>query len=137
MKLLRINASPTPKDLRIFAALWLGFVGGAAVLAWVRGAGGLAGALGIAAGGVGVLGLAWPRSVLGVYLGAVYAAFPVGFVVSHLILGIVYYLVIAPVGLCARLFGYDPLERRFDAARKSYWTAREGARPPASYFDQH
>lgn len=137
MKLIRLNTDPSPKDLRLFAVLWLLFVGCAGFLAWRRGAVGLAAALWVAAGGIGALGLAWPRAVRGVYLGAVLVAFPIGFVVSHLILGGVYFLVITPVGLCARLCGYDPLERRFDRARKSYWRVREPGRPPASYFRQH
>lgn len=137
MKLLRINAAPSPKDLRLFSVLWLLFSGFAGWLAWSKGALGLASALWIAAAGVGAIGLLSPRKVRGVYLGAVYAAFPIGFVVSHLILGVVFYLVLTPVGLCARLFGYDPLERKLDAAKKSYWTERDEIRTPSSYFDQH
>lgn len=137
MKLLRINRHPSAWDLRVFATLWLIFLGGAGWLAWRQGASGLATALWVAGAGIGLTGLAWPQAVRGVYFGAVYAAFPIGFVVSHLILGGVYFLVITPVGLCARLFGYDPLERKFDRARKSYWQPRGPARPPAGYFRQH
>lgn len=137
MGLLRINRHPSVRDLRLFAVLWLLFAGFAGFLAWRQGATGLAAALWVAAGGIGAAGLLRPPAVRGVYLGAVYAVFPIGFVVSHLILGLVYFLVITPVGLCARLCRYDPLERRFDRARKTYWIAREPSRPPSSYFRQH
>lgn len=137
MKLLRINTAPLPKDLRLFAVLWILFVGFAGWLAWRKGLTGVAAALWIAAGGIGAVGLLSPMKVRGVYLGAAYAAFPIGFVVSHLILGLVFYLVLTPVGLCARLCGYDPLERRFDKAKKSYWAKRDQIRTPSSYFDQH
>ena len=137
MSLVRINRNPTAKDLRVFAALWLVFLGVLGALAWRKDATGLAAALWIAGGGIGAVGLVWPRQVRGVYLGAVYAAFPIGFVVSHLVLGAVYFLVLTPIGWMARLFGHDPLQKKFDPARKSYWIEREGSRPPASYFRQH
>ncbi|HYC70262.1 MAG TPA: SxtJ family membrane protein [Opitutaceae bacterium] len=137
MKLLRLNVDPSPRDLRLFSVLWLLFVGLAGFLAWRKGAVPLAATLWFAAGGVGAVGLVSPRKVRGVYLGAAYAAFPIGFVVSHLMLGAVYYLVLTPVGLCARLCGHDPLARRPGAAGTSYWKPRRGPRSPASYFRQH
>lgn len=137
MALIRVNRHPAPRDLRVFAALWLLFLGGAALLARQRGADGWALGLGLAAAGVGLTGLVRPPAVRWVYLAAVYAAFPIGFVVSHVILGAVFYLVITPIGLGLRLARRDPLDRRPDPARRSYWTEREGPRPPASYFRQH
>jgi hypothetical protein len=48
---------------------------------------------------------------LGLVLGAINA---------HLILGILYFLIITPIGLVMRLFGKDPLGLRKDASRTSY-----------------
>ena len=86
---------------------------------------------------VGVAGWIRPHGVRLVYLGACYAAAPVGFVVSHLLLAAIYFLVLTPVGLLLRLARKDPLERRFDPQRSTYWAPRESARPPESYFRQH
>ena len=75
--------------------------------------------------------------------GALYAllslvAFPIGFVVSHLLMGVIYYLVITPIGLVFRLIGRDVLGRRLDRsggnAPSSYWHERGPARDAASYF---
>ena len=60
-----------------------------------------------------------------VFLGMSYLAWPIGFVVSHIILAAVYYLVLTPVGLVMRLVGYDPMKRRFDRDGSSYWIARD------------
>lgn len=43
-------------------------------------------------------------------------------VVSPLVLGAMYALLIVPTGLLRRWLGGDPLQRRFDATRASYWT---------------
>jgi hypothetical protein len=43
-----------------------------------------------------------------------------GWVNSRIILGIVYYLLVWPVGLMMRLAGKDPLRRRLDRASTSY-----------------
>ena len=72
-----------------------------------------------------------------VFLGMSYAAWPIGFVVSHVVLAMVYYLVMTPIGLAMRVFGYDPMTRRGDLAKKSYWVERDsGTRGPDSYFRQ-
>ena len=70
------------------------------------------------------------------YVGWVYAALPIGWTVSHLLLGIIYYIVITPIGLLMRLFGYDPLHRRFDRQAKSYWIRRDEPLDSQRYFRQ-
>jgi hypothetical protein len=56
--------------------------------------------------------------------------------VSHLLLLVVYYLVLTPIGLLMRLIGYDPLQRRFDRSAQSYWTPHDPAADDARYFKQ-
>ena len=67
------------------------------------------------------------------WLGAV---FPIGWVLSHLLLAVVFYLVVTPIGLLLRLFRYDALRRRFDRSAQSYWIERGSAPEPKSYFRQ-
>ena len=137
MSLIKINRRPKPKDLRVFASLWLIFLGTFAALALRKGNTTLATILGSLALLVGVLGLIAPPAVRLVYLGAVYVTFPIGFIMSHVILGAVYYLVITPIGLLMRLLGRDPLHRRFDPKRTSYWEPKSESRSPTSYLKQH
>ena len=136
MSLIRINPRPSAAQLRVFAVLWLIFAGVLGAVAWRRGATGLAEALWAAGAAVAVPGLVAPRLVRLVYLGAVYASLPIGLVVSGVLLAAVYFLVLTPIGLIMRLFGHDPLARRFEPGGATYWKPRGATRPAASYFRQ-
>ncbi len=48
-----------------------------------------------------------------------------GYFSTRLILGILFYLVITPMGLIAKLFGKDFLDRKIDNDKESYWIKRE------------
>lgn len=139
MSLLRINLRPSAKDLRLFASLWLVFFSGFAVLASRHEQPVLSTGLFSLAIVVGGLGLAFPVAVRWIYVGASCATYPIGFVVSHLLLALIYFLVVTPIGLLLRLLGKDPLHRQFasEAGRASYWSGRKGSRSPASYFKQY
>ena len=69
------------------------------------------------------------------YLGWMFAVFPIGWTVSHVILGVLYYLVITPVGLVMRLFGRDSMRLRLDPEAKTYWIERS-SEGKSSYFSQ-
>jgi hypothetical protein len=47
-----------------------------------------------------------------------------GRIVNPIVLGLLFYLVITPFGLGARLFGKDLLRLRLDRTAKSYWIER-------------
>jgi hypothetical protein len=51
-------------------------------------------------------------------------------VVSPIALGILFYLVFAPIGLLMRLGAKDPLRLKFDREAKSYWIQRDPPGPP-------
>lgn len=87
-----------------------------------------------------VLGLAsvfCPLRLKPVFVAAIYVTSRIGFVVSHLILMIIYFVVITPIGLIMRLVGHDPLRLKFEPPAKIYWIDRKGRRSAASYFRQH
>ena len=71
-----------------------------------------------------------------IYLGWMYAVFPIGWVISHTVLALTYYLVLTPIGLLMRGLGRDPMERRFDRDGETYWTPHEPSEDPARYFRQ-
>ena len=48
-----------------------------------------------------------------------------GYFSTRIILGILFYLVITPMGIVAKLFGKDFLDRKIDEQRKSYWNKRD------------
>ncbi len=71
------------------------------------------------------------------YLAWIYSVVPIGWVVSHVLLGIVFYLVVTPVGLAMKALKYDPMQRTLDPAAKSYWIKRESQVDNSSYFRQY
>jgi hypothetical protein len=52
-------------------------------------------------------------------------------IVNPVVLGLVFVLSVIPVGLLMRLFGKDPLQRKFEPDRESYWMRRDPPGPDA------
>ncbi len=50
-------------------------------------------------------------------------------VVSPVVMGLVFYTTVAPIGLLMRLSGKDPLRLKLDRAARSYWIEREPPGP--------
>jgi len=85
----------------------------------------------------GVLAAAAPSALRPLYLGLSLIGLPIGLVVSHVAMGIVYYLVLTPIGLAMRLLGRDPLYRQFDPNAQTYWVRRnEQEKETKRYFRQ-
>jgi hypothetical protein len=136
MSIIRIQKNPTGRQLSVFAGAWLIFLGAVAWADWRHGRPRVAEALAIAAVGLPLVGLVSRKALRYVFLGMSYATYPIGLVVSHVALGVVYYLALTPVGLTMRALGRDPLERKFKPDEKTYWMPRKTTRTVQSYFKQ-
>jgi len=138
VSIIRINRNPSPRQLKQFGFIWLGFMAFFGAVAWFKlAAPPAAVVLWAAAVIVPVVGWLLPSFMRLVFLGMSYAAWPIGVVVSHVVLGLVYYLVMTPIGVLMRLFGYDPMSRRGDRGGETRWVERaERRRGPGSYFRQ-
>jgi hypothetical protein len=127
----------TDRLLRQFAGLWLAVFN---VLALVQGVGRgrlvLASLLAVLAAVPGLAGLARPRSVEPLFRVAMAVAAPIGWVVSHVLLGVIFYLVITPLALFFRLIGRDALARRATTGAASQWVPREPSTDPRRYWHQ-
>ena len=77
-----------------------------------------------------------PSIRLPTYRAWLYAVFPIGWIVSHVLLGLIYYVVLTPIGLLMRVSGYDPMNRRFDSTANTYWIDRDPEVDPRRYFRQ-
>jgi len=64
--------------------------------------------------------LAAPDSMRGLYRGWMRVAMLIGNTINFIILAIVFYLVIFPMGAIMRVMGKDPMQRTFDSDTKSY-----------------
>lgn len=138
MSMVQINRNPTLRELRQFGFIWMGFVAFFGAIAWFKfGNPPLARGLWIAAVAVPVVGWAVPRFMRLVFVGMSYLAWPIGFVVSHVVLALVYYGVLTPIGLLMRIFGYDAMKRQHDPEAGTYWVKRPTAAVEAKrYFRQ-
>jgi multisubunit Na+/H+ antiporter MnhG subunit len=72
----------------------------------------------------------WPFIALGV------VTWPIGFVISHAALAIVYYFIFTPLALVFRLIGRDALKREIDPQASSYWEEYNPNRGTARYLRQ-
>lgn len=137
--MIEVNRNPTRRQLRWFAALVFPlFWGWIAFLVQARaGLPRLAIAIAAAAVAVSLAGLASPAFMRRVWIVMMIGLSPIGWVMSHLILGVIYYLVLVPVGLALRAAGKDPLERRFDRNAATYWIDRRAEPEPERYFRQY
>lgn len=136
MAMMEINWNPSRKELRQFGFLCLAFFGGLAAFNYHRGGLTLGVELLATAAVVGgVLGAVAPQLLKWIFVGWIVAVFPIGWTVSHLLLGAIFFLVLTPIGLLLKVMGHDPMNRSFDRAAKTYWTAHEQA-PVARYFRQ-
>jgi hypothetical protein len=131
-----IQFSPSDRTLRQFAGLFLLVFGALAVVeSVVRHRPTLAIVYLTLALVVGVVGLIVPRAVRYVYVGWSILAFPIGWFVSTVVLGVLFYGVFTPIGLAFRASGRDVLARR-RADVESYWRPKPAARSSREYFRQ-
>ncbi len=90
--------------------------------------------------GVGALafltGLVWERGVLPLYIVMMAIALPIGLIISNLVLIFLFYGLFTPVALFFKLTGRDPLHRKLEPEKDSYWIAREEDSPAKSYYRQ-
>ncbi|GIX04122.1 MAG: hypothetical protein KatS3mg113_1128 [Planctomycetaceae bacterium] len=131
-----IHWYPTSHELRWFAGLQVVFwalVGG---WLWRHGWSGVAQGLLLLSCALAVWGLVRPQHLLPIYRSWMLAVFPIGWLVSHLMLALVFYGVMTPVGWLVRVFRGDPLQRHWEHDKPSYWERRSSAASGERYFQQ-
>lgn len=145
-KLVEINFRPDARILRQFGWIALGGFGLLALCAWNQWlvfrhlSDGAREPVALALAGLGVLSAAFsllfPKANAPLFVGLSVVAFPIGFVLSYVVMATLFYVVIAPVGLALRLVGKDPMDRRFLPDAPTYWVDARPARAKRDYFKQ-
>jgi hypothetical protein len=138
MSLIEINLHPSRKELRNFATIaliasaiisLLLYVLKGLAIQWV--------AIIFAAGFIiFISSLVSIKITRIIYLSLILVTFPIGYVVSFILLAAFYFLLLTPLGLFFRLIGRDSLCRKFDLNAKSYWLSRQSPKNLDSYFHQ-
>ncbi len=59
-----------------------------------------------------------------------------GRIVTPLVMGLIYFGLVTPLGLLMRLSGKDPMLRRFDSAASTYWIEREPKGPDPATMER-
>ena len=138
MALLELKLNPTPRDLRWFVGLLFpGFFALVGFLLWLGNAS-LAVALALVGGALAVsaIGLLVPKFALAVYLAWMYAVYPIGWTVSHLVMALTFYAVVTPIGFFMRLSGRDALARKDARGAPSHWQPSTTGRDVRDYLRQ-
>jgi hypothetical protein len=138
MKWSDLPLRPDARMLRQFAAGWLVFFAAlGAFQAWGHGRPTLGAVLAVQGAVLGGLGLVWPGVLRPLFVIATVLAFPIGWVVSLVMLVLMYFGVMTPVGLLLRLRGRDALGRRRAAPGESYWKPKPAVTDVRRYFRQY
>lgn len=91
----------------------------------------------VAAGGlIWLSGLVSLRLTRYIYVVMTAVTFPIGFVISLVVMSVFYYGLITPIGLVFRLIGRDVLCRRFDRRARSYWVKHRQTTDVERYFQR-
>lgn len=134
---MSVNTQPSERELRTFGVLLPLFVllaglslgrllHSIVIRRWAWAVGAL----------IAVVYLALPQVRRRVFVGLSYLTYPIGWIVTQVLLTAIFLLVVTPLGLALRLLRKDPLARRIDPAAGSYWVERSTDTKTNSYFNQ-
>jgi len=138
MTISDFNTNPSAKILREFGIIALfgfGLVGALLGLKWeVWTASYVLWTLGAVSF---VLALVQPRLLLPLYVVLMVVAFPIGFVISNVILLALYFGLFTPFSIIFHLIGRDTMKRKFEPEAESYWIDRTDNKPVSQRFRQY
>lgn len=134
MAVIRINRNPAAWQLRLFAcmplvaasfaAVWLAREQRPHAAIWLASAAALLAIIGLVRPG-------WMRPLYGV---ALLVSLPLTWILSHLIMIVLYFGVITPIAIVLRAAGHDPLGSR--QPTRPRWRPSAGPRSSESFFRQ-
>ena len=77
-----------------------------------------------------------PKLLKWVFVAATLVTFPIGLVLSEVVMFSVFVLTFLPMALVFRWIGRDALQRKIDKDATTYWQDKPQPKDPASYFRQ-
>jgi hypothetical protein len=136
MAMIEINKNPSSRDLLVFAAALPVLFAVIGAMRWHAGSADTAKIVWGAGLVLTLLVFAVKSARKWLYVGWMYAAFPLAWTLSHLLLAAAFFLVATPIALLLRALRVDPMRRTFDRTARSYWIVRQTKRDDARYFRQ-
>jgi len=135
--MIAIQWNPGRKQLRQFAGIW--FPAFCALVGWsiARKTGHWHDVeIGWAiAGIISIAGLVFPPLIRPIFVGLILLTYPIGWVLSHVLLGTIFYGIVTPIGLLLRATGHDSLDLKMPKSA-SMWKRPVGKTDVASYLRQ-
>ncbi len=116
----RQHSAPTRRELVLFGLLMAGVIAALGLFRWWRHGHVPVVFFGIAAVFL-LAGLIAPAALRPVYKGWMWFGERLNRVMTFLLLNISFWLMIVPTGLLMRVFGDDPLKRKWDPEATTYW----------------
>ena len=82
--------------------------------------------------------VAWvlPVAIKWIYIGAMVLSFPIGWVMSNVLLALIFYGLVTPIALVMRWRGRDVLGLKFPTDAPTYWVPHVPVTDPARYYRQ-
>lgn len=133
MKLIESNFNPTNHHIKQFGFvcffalptlswLWIDHMG---TLYWLGGIGFL----------VAILGWRFPHLLKPIFIGFIFVTLPIGKLVGEVMMILIFFGVITPIGLCLQCMKRDVLKRKFEKG-ESYWEKKERQTDVSRYYRQ-
>ena len=130
--LIDINRNPTVIQLRQFALSTLIIL---PLVTWIWSGRPVSMVCAVTAGmGIGLIGWLRPSLVRPVFVGLSIVTWPIGLIVSEIVLLILFYGVFAPAGLISRMLRRDPLDLKPESTLHSAWKDRPPETDPSRYY---
>ena len=83
-----------------------------------------------------VIAVVSPNVIKPVFVALTLVTAPIGIIVGEVMIFLVYYTVLSPIGIFFRFVQRDPLQRKFEHQAKTYWQPKDSATDAASYYRQ-
>ena len=136
MALIELNKDPGKKELIVFGTLWLLFFAFFATNFLLRDNPGLATLFALVATCIPLIGLIWNPFQSKSYLGTAYLTYPIGWVISNIILILLFYFVFTIMSVVIRILKIDPMKRGWEKKNETYWITHKPAKTLRRYFQQ-
>ncbi len=71
-----------------------------------------------------------------VYIVFIKIAHVLGWINTRILLGLIFYVIITPIGFILKIFGKDLLDRKIELDKQSYWIKRENVATEKSRYEK-
>ena len=83
-----------------------------------------------------ILGIVIPFILKPIYWVWMIFATILGWIMTRVILSLLFYIIVTPIGLIPRVFGKQFLELRWDKSKKSYWNFKTNENPQNGNYEK-